>query len=96
VTTLAGEKGISMPLATDTSAAPAYGAAEASPTDSLRSHGQPTTGQLAQAITIDCERALRRLDGLSREHYDVVLVHARELVRHAAKLSRAMEHGVTG
>jgi hypothetical protein len=53
----------------------------------------PTAEQLAHEISVDCARALRRLDGLSRERYDVVLVHARQLIRHAGALSRAIETG---
>jgi hypothetical protein len=54
---------------------------------------EPTapTEQLAQEIGMDCHRALRRLDRLNSERHDVVLVHARQLIRHAARLSRAIE-----
>ena len=46
---------------------------------------------LAREIAMDCQRALRRLDRLSSERHDVVLVHARQLIQHAAALSRALE-----
>ena len=46
---------------------------------------------LAHEIRIDCDRALRRLDRLREERDDVVLVHAREFIRHAAQLSQAIE-----
>jgi hypothetical protein len=46
---------------------------------------------LAHEIRVDCDRALRRLDRLSQEREDVVLVHAREFIRHAAQFSQAIE-----
>jgi hypothetical protein len=49
------------------------------------------TGQLAQTIARDCDRALRRLDRLNRERPDVLLAHARQLIQHAAVLSHALE-----
>ena len=52
-----------------------------------------TTRQLAHEIAVDCDRALRRLDRLSGERRDVVLVHARQFIRHAAALSREIECG---
>jgi hypothetical protein len=50
-----------------------------------------STERLAHEIRVDCDRALRRLDRLSQERDDVVLVHAREFIRHAAELSQAIE-----
>jgi hypothetical protein len=52
----------------------------------------PATNQIvAQQIRVDCDRALRRLDRLDRERHDVLLDHARQLIRHAAALSREIE-----
>ncbi len=51
------------------------------------------TEELAREIAIDCDRALRRLDRLNRECDDVVLMHARAFIRHAATLSHAIERG---
>jgi hypothetical protein len=53
----------------------------------------PTSQDLAREIHVDCDRALRRLDRLNQERHDVVLVHARALIRHAARLSQAIERG---
>ena len=55
-----------------------------------------TPEALAHEIRTDCDRALRRLDQLSRERHDVLLAHAREFIRHAASLSRAIERGRLG
>ena len=55
-----------------------------------------TAQALAHEIRTDCDRALRRLDQLSRERQDVLLAHAREFIRHAAALSRAIERGRLG
>jgi hypothetical protein len=52
---------------------------------------KPHPEHLAHEIGVDCHRALRRLDRLDSERYDVVLAHARQLIRHAAALSRAIE-----
>jgi hypothetical protein len=49
------------------------------------------TEQLAREIGSDCNRALRRLERLQGERHDVVLAHARQLIRRAAALSRAIE-----
>jgi CMP-N-acetylneuraminic acid synthetase len=54
------------------------------------------TEELAREIAIDCDRALRRLDRLNRERDDVMLVHARAFIRHAATLSHAIECGRLG
>jgi hypothetical protein len=51
----------------------------------------PPNQILAHQIRIDCDRALRRLDRLDRERHDVLLDHARQLIRHAAALSREIE-----
>ena len=63
------------------------------PTTQTTAAPAPTarTEQLAHEIGVDCHRALRRLDRLNSERHDVVLVHARQLIRHAAGLSRAIE-----
>ena len=53
-----------------------------------------TPEQLAHEIGVECHRALRRLDRLEGERPDVVLVHARQFIRHAAALSRAIEGAV--
>ena len=50
------------------------------------------SAELAREIARDCRRALRRLDRLEGERHDVVLVHARQLIRRAAALSHALEH----
>jgi hypothetical protein len=42
-------------------------------------------------IRVSCERALRRLDRLVAERDDVLLRHARELVRRAAVLAATQE-----
>jgi hypothetical protein len=51
----------------------------------------PDTAHLAHEIAQDCHRALRRLERLNRERPDVLLAHARQLIRHAATLSHALE-----
>jgi hypothetical protein len=63
------------------------------PTTQTAAASAPTapTERLAHEISMDCHRALRRLDRLNSERHDVVLVHARQLIRHAAGLSRAIE-----
>ena len=48
--------------------------------------------QLAHEISVHCDRALRRLDRLDSERHDVVVLHARQFIRHAAALSRSIEH----
>ena len=53
----------------------------------------PRTEQVVREIALDCDRALRRLDRLNREKDDVVLMHARAFIRHAAALSHALERG---
>jgi predicted ATPase len=56
--------------------------------------GPPATpAHLAHEISVDCQRALRRLDRLQSERGDVVLDHARALIGHAAALSQAIERG---
>jgi hypothetical protein len=45
---------------------------------------------LSDAIQIDCERAIRRLDVLIGERDDVLLHQARAFVRHAAVLAAAL------
>jgi hypothetical protein len=54
---------------------------------------EPVAERLAHDIRVDCERALCRLDRLSREREDVVLTHARALIGHAAALSQVIERG---
>jgi hypothetical protein len=46
-------------------------------------------GDLSDAIRLDCERALRRLDALIDERDDVLLDHARRFIRHARDLAVA-------
>ena len=46
----------------------------------------PTTVEFAR-IKAECERAIRRLDRVIGEREDVLLVHAREAVEHAAAMS---------
>jgi hypothetical protein len=43
----------------------------------------------SEAIRLDCERALRRLDALIDERDDVLLRHARRFIRHARELAVA-------
>jgi hypothetical protein len=57
--------------------------------------GEPTTHALAQEIWVECDRALRRLDGLIHERHDVLLEHARAFIRHAASLSETIERRQT-
>jgi hypothetical protein len=49
------------------------------------------TDERSREIRVSCERALRRLDRLAGERDDVLLRHARELVRRAAALAAASE-----
>jgi hypothetical protein len=44
---------------------------------------------LSDAIRLDCDRALRRLDALIDERDDVLLRHARRFIRHARDLAVA-------
>jgi hypothetical protein len=43
--------------------------------------------QLARAIHVECDRAIRRLDVVIRERDDVLLCQARDAVRRAALIS---------
>jgi hypothetical protein len=49
-----------------------------------------STAALAREIGVECDRALRRLDGLIAERDDVLLAHARAFVAHAASLSEVI------
>ena len=44
---------------------------------------------VSEAIRVDCERAIRRLDVLIGERDDVLLRQVRQFVRHAAELAAA-------
>jgi hypothetical protein len=55
--------------------------------------GSSLPEQLVREIALDCDRALRRLDRLSRKSDDVVLRQARAFIRHAAALGHAIEGG---
>jgi hypothetical protein len=60
----------------------------------MRTTGMTTiaiSGERDREIRISCERALRRLDRLAGERDDVLLRHARELVRRAAALAALSE-----
>jgi hypothetical protein len=54
---------------------------------SVESRCQLSTTALAREIGVECDRALRRLDGLISEQDDVLLAHARDFVARAASLS---------
>jgi hypothetical protein len=48
----------------------------------------------SEAIRLDCERALRRLDALIDERDDVLLHHAHRFIRHTRELAAAQAAGV--
>jgi hypothetical protein len=57
---------------------------------------QFSTPALAREIAVECDRALRRLDGLISERDDVLLTHAREFVARAARLSELIVRAERG
>ena len=57
---------------------------------------QPNAEGLARQIGVECDRALRRLDGLICERDDVLLAHTRTFVRRAARLSALIVREQTG
>ena len=64
--------------------------------DPVKFPPQLETATLAHEIGVECERALRRLDGLISERDDVLLVHTRTFVRRAERLSQLIARAQTG